>query len=325
VTYLLTGGAGYIGAHVTRALLESGRRVVVLDDLSTGALERLPNDVALEVASIRDTAAVLRVLREHQVTGVVHLAARKAVEESVERPLYYYEENVAGTVSVLRAMESAGVRAILYSSSAAVYGDTQPGQVDEDHSTRPTSPYGETKLAAEWAVKAHAHTTGGAWLALRYFNVAGAGDPCLGDPGAANLIPMVFRAIDADEPVRVFGGDYDTPDGSCVRDYIHVADLAGAHVSGVQALEEGRVRGGVVNIGRGAGASVLEVLDSVRRVTGLAVPHTVVGRRPGDPAQVVARADRAKEQLGWRAAHDLDAMVRSAWEAWSARGATRQR
>ncbi|MGE3620890.1 MAG: UDP-glucose 4-epimerase GalE [Acidimicrobiia bacterium] len=318
MTWLLTGGAGYIGAHVARALLDAGRAVVVLDDLSTGAAERVPPGVALVAAPVQDADALAATLADHDVRGVIHLAAKKAVGESVERPVWYFRENVDGMLSLLEAMDRAGVDRLVLSSSAAVYGTPEGGDVDEDAPTRPESPYGRTKLACEWLAADVARARGLRHVDLRYFNVAGAGRPELGDTGVFNLIPLVLRALTTGRPPQVFGADYPTPDGTCIRDYIHVADLAEAHVAAVAALEaDGPSR--TYNVGRGEGASVLEVIDAVRSVTGLDVAPEVVGRRAGDPARVVARADRIRAELGWTARHDLADMVASAWEAWPAR------
>jgi UDP-glucose 4-epimerase len=317
MTWLLTGGAGYIGGHVGRALQASGREVVVLDDLSTGLAERTEG-VPLITASILDEPDRLAaVMREHQVTGLVHLAAKKAVPESMQHPLHYYEQNVSGTVHLLRAAVRAGVRHVLYSSTAAVYGETGGGLVDEDHPTVPTNPYGESKLAAEWLVRRVAEAHGLSWTALRYFNVAGAADARLADRGVFNLLPIVLRQRDAGRPVDVFGGDWPTPDGSCVRDYVHVEDLAEAHVASAAGLEDGGVTGRVFNVGRGVGVSVLELISAVERAVGGAVPYRIVGRRPGDPPSVVADASRIAAELGWRATRGVDEIARSAWNAWT--------
>lgn len=316
MSWLLTGGAGYIGGHVAQRLQRAGHQVVVLDDLSTGVPERV-DGVPLVRADLTGSGGLADVLAGHEVHGIIHLAAKKAVSESVQRPLYYYEQNVAGTIAVLRAAVAADVRYVLYSSSAAVYGATGSGLVDEDHPTVPTSPYGATKLAAEWLVRSTAEAHAMAWASLRYFNVAGAANRLLADRGVFNLLPIVLRCLDSGEPVSVYGGDWPTPDGSCVRDYIHVEDLAEAHLAAVTALEAGRLRAGVFNVGRGRGVSVLEMLAAVERATGRPVPRDIVGRRPGDPASVVADATRIGTELGWTAGHDLDDIVGSAWRAWA--------
>lgn len=320
-TWLLTGGAGYIGSHVLRSLQRSGRQVVVLDDLSTGDPAKVPSGVPLIEASVADRAAVARALQEHRVTGVVHLAAKKAVGESVQRPGYYYRENVDGMLSLLEAMAETDVRALVYSSSAAVYGTPDVDLVTEDAPLVPESPYGQTKVVGEWMTANEAKVRDLSWVSLRYFNVAGAGDPSLGDTSVANLIPMVFRALSRGESPRVFGADYPTPDGSCIRDYLHVADLADAHVAAAAACERGPV-GAVYNVGRGQGVSVFEVMDVVSEVIGRDVGAVVGPRRAGDPARLVAAADRISNELGWSADNGLHGMVSSAWRAWGVTGGT---
>jgi UDP-glucose 4-epimerase len=315
---MVTGGAGYIGAHIVRALQESGYGVVALDDLSTGEARKIPSSVPLVEASVLDAAAVEKALREHDVTGVVHMAAKKAVGESVERPLYYYRENVDGLLSLLEAMDAANVDKMVYSSSAATFGmPDSDDPLTEDYLCRPINPYGETKLIGEWLMRDVADSLALDWVSLRYFNVAGAGAAELGDTGVFNLIPMVFRALSTGQNPRVFGSDYPTPDGSCIRDYIHVTDLADAHVASVKRLEQGPAAE-VYNVGRGEGVSVIEVMDAVRAATGIDFTHDLVDRRPGDPARLVASADKIRDDLGWTADRDLAAMVSSAWEAWQA-------
>lgn len=315
MTWLVTGGAGYIGAHVVRDLLNSGRRVVVLDDLSEGIRSRVPQNVALVHGTVLDADAVAALLKQYEVTGVVHLAARKAVGESVEQPMLYYRENVHGAEVLVNACLDAGVSRMLFSSSAAVYGSPSTDRVTEQSATEPESPYGRTKLAGEWLVSDAARAHGMSAISLRYFNVVGAATPELGDRGTKNLVPIALNAVKQGKSVEVFGDDYPTTDGTCVRDYIHVADLAGAHVAAVSALESGGLRDDVYNVGRGEGHSVLEVLDTVREVTGLEVERTIVGRRAGDPAIVVADPSRIRTAFGWVAKHDLAAMVDSAWAA----------
>ncbi|RZS90825.1 UDP-galactose 4-epimerase [Motilibacter rhizosphaerae] len=317
-TWMLTGGAGYIGAHVLRALQQAGHDVVVLDDLSTGVEARIPDGVPLVRANVLDTAAVTQGLQDHGVSGVIHLAAKKAAGESVEKPLLYWRENAEGTRALLEAMVAAGTRSIVFSSSSSVYGEPETEDVAEDAPTRPVSPYGESKLVSEWMIRDAGVAHGIGWAALRYFNVAGAGEPVLGDTGIFNLVPLVFQAITTGGRPKVFGDDYDTRDGSCIRDYIHVVDLAEAHVAAATKLEQGTVDA-AFNIGRGEGSTVKEVLGVVREVTGIEFEYDVVARRGGDPSRVVARPEKANAELGWTAQRDLRDMVASAWEAWQAR------
>ncbi|MGW2958398.1 UDP-glucose 4-epimerase GalE [Streptomyces sp. NPDC001220] len=316
MTWLITGGAGYIGAHVVRAMTEAGERTVVYDNLSTGVAERVPEDVPLVVGSTLDGERVARALAEHEVTGVVHLAAKKQVGESVERPLHYYRENVEGLRVLLQAVTDAEVPSFVFSSSAAVYGMPDVELVTEETPCVPMSPYGETKLAGEWLVRATGRATGLSTASLRYFNVAGAARPELADVGVFNLVPMVFEKLTEDAPPRVFGDDYPTPDGTCVRDYIHVVDLAEAHVAAARALQAEPGRELTLNIGRGEGVSVREMIDRINAVTGHDRPPTVTPRRPGDPARVVASADRIATELGWKAKLDVQDMITSAWQGW---------
>ncbi|MEU6589260.1 UDP-glucose 4-epimerase GalE [Streptomyces sp. NPDC046881] len=316
MTWLITGGAGYIGAHVVRAMTEAGERAVVYDDLSTGVAARVPAEVPLVRGSVLDADRLARALAEHEITGVVHLAAKKQVGESVERPLHYYRENVEGLRVLLEAVTAAQIPSFLFSSSAAVYGMPDVDLVTEETPCRPLSPYGETKLAGEWLVRATGRATGMATAALRYFNVAGAAGPELADTGVSNLIPMVFERLTEGAAPRIFGDDYPTPDGTCVRDYIHVVDLAEAHVTVARALRSAPGTDLTLNIGRGEGVSVREMIDRVNAVTGYNRPPTVTPRRPGDPARVVASATRIATELGWQAKYDVQDMITSAWEGW---------
>ncbi|MFE1838052.1 UDP-glucose 4-epimerase GalE [Streptomyces sviceus] len=316
MTWLITGGAGYIGAHVVRAMTGAGEQAVVYDDLSTGIAERVPADVPLVTGSTLDAERVAHTLADHEVTGVVHLAAKKQVGESVDLPLHYYRENVEGLRVLLEAVTTAGVPSFVFSSSAAVYGMPDVPLVTERTPCAPMSPYGETKLAGEWLVRATGRATGLSTACLRYFNVAGAASPELADTGVFNIVPMVFERLTQDAAPRIFGDDYDTPDGTCVRDYIHVADLAEAHVAAARTLQSSPGRELTVNIGRGEGVSVREMIDHINAITGYDHPPTVTPRRPGDPARVVASADLAATELGWKAKHDVQDMITSAWEGW---------
>ncbi|MFI9613778.1 UDP-glucose 4-epimerase GalE [Streptomyces sp. NPDC052023] len=316
MTWLITGGAGYIGAHVVRAMTEAGERAVVYDDLSTGIAERVPDDVPLVTGSTLDGALLSRVLADHQITGVVHLAAKKQVGESVGRPLHYYRENVEGLRVLLEAVTTAGVASFVFSSSAAVYGMPDVDLVTEETPCLPMSPYGETKLAGEWLVRATGRATGLATASLRYFNVAGTASPELADVGVFNLVPMVFEKLTEGAAPRIFGDDYPTPDGTCVRDYIHVVDLAEAHVAAARALQAAPGRDLTLNIGRGEGVSVRDMITRINRTTGHHRPPTIAPRRPGDPARVVASADRITTELGWKARYDVQDMITTAWAGW---------
>ncbi|MER5913362.1 UDP-glucose 4-epimerase GalE [Streptomyces sp. NPDC001982] len=317
MTWLITGGAGYIGAHVARGMAGAGERVVALDDLSAGVPARLPADVPLIEGSTLDAALLTRVLKEYGVTGVVHLAARKQVAESVAQPTRYYRENVGGLTTLLEAVAGAGIERFLFSSSAAVYGNPDVDLITEDTPCAPVNPYGETKLAGEWLVRAAGRAHGITTVCLRYFNVAGAGAPELADTGVFNIVPMVFDRLTRDEAPRIFGADHPTPDGTCVRDYIHVADLAEAHLAAARELDEKNLTGDLtVNIGRGEGVSVRELISVIGEVTGDRRAPLVEGRRPGDSPRAVASAERAAEVLGWRARRGVHEMVESAWQGW---------
>ena len=315
MTWLVTGGAGYIGAHVARALVQDGSDVVVLDDLSTGDGSRVDPAAVLVEGSVLDRGLVRKVLREHGVTGVVHIAAKKQVGASVADPLLSYRENVEGLIALLESCQAKGVDKVVFSSSAATYGLPDVDLVDEDVPGVPISPYGETKLVGEWLLRDCERAYGMRAMALRYFNVAGTAAPELGDVGVTNLVPMVFERLEAGAQPRVFGGDYPTPDGTCIRDYVHVADVADAHLAAARALADGAA-GATYNIGRGQGSSVLEVLRVVGEVTGRDTTPDVVARRAGDPARIVAAVDRIRDGLGFKAQHDLTSMVRSAWDGW---------
>jgi UDP-glucose 4-epimerase len=313
MTWLVTGGAGYIGAHVVRSLGEQGLSVVVLDDLSTGDASRV--DVPLVRASMLDREAIDRTLAEHEVQGVVHIAAKKQVGESVGDPYYYYRQNVLGQLTLMEAMRDADIRRFVFSSSAATYGAPDTAVVEEKSHLEPESPYGQTKVVGEWLAVDAGPAYGVRSVCLRYFNVAGAATPELGDPAVLNLIPMVFQRLTDGQRPLLFGDDYPTPDGTCIRDYIHVSDIATAHVAAAKHLSEDgeSLR---LNIGRGEGSSVREVLAMIAEVTGLDTTPEVVARRPGDPPRTVAAADAIRDRLGWTAQHDLREMVQSAWDGW---------
>jgi UDP-glucose 4-epimerase len=319
MSILVIGGAGYIGAHVVRLLQRAGEDVVVVDDLSTSSAERVGGSplVVMDVAADDAVGRLEDVMREHAVDAVIHFAARKQVGESVAKPLWYYRQNVGGMVNVLDAMQAVGVGKMIFSSSAAVYGMPPVEVVDEDTVKNPINPYGRTKLIGEWILEDCGRSWGLKWVALRYFNVAGAGWPELGDSAIMNLVPMVLDRLERGEAPRVFGEDYPTPDGTCIRDYVHVLDLAEAHIAALRALD-GELAHNVYNVGTGQGASVTEVVRAIGEVSGLDTTPVVEPRRAGDPPQLVASADRIAADLGFRSETGLSEIVASAWEAWQA-------
>jgi UDP-glucose 4-epimerase len=318
-TWLITGGAGYIGAHIVESANTSGRDVVVLDDLSTGIASRLGLGIPLAQISLQNVADLDRVFNDVEITGVLHLAAKKRVGESVERPDYYWQENVVGLQNLLDAMKRHDVKNFVFSSSAAVYGqpDVPLGTlINEEIECSPINPYGATKLEGELLSRAMAESDGLRVAALRYFNVAGAGRPELGDQYMFNLVPIVFDALERGKQPLVFGDNYNTPDGSCIRDYVHVQDLADAHVAAMDFVEKSEPGFTTINIGTGTGASVFEVLNMIEDVTGIEISPIHADRRAGDPAALVADVSKAKEILNWSSTRDLRDIVTSAWDAW---------
>ena len=310
---IVTGGAGYIGTHVVHALLDAGYRVHVLDDLSTGRAQLVASGVPLWVANVRDRPQVKKLLGESGAASVIHLAASIRIDESVERPLDYYQNNVCASRALFQTCVEAGVEHFVFSSTAAVYGEVPPEPVAESHPASPISPYGSTKLAVEWMLRDVARAHGSRHVALRFFNVAGA-DPALRTgathESSGHLISTACQvARGVRESLTIFGDDYSTPDGTPVRDFIHVADIASAHVAALQHLEQGG-QSEVLNLGYGRGFSVQEVVDSVRRISGHAVPVQRGPRRPGDAAKVIANVDRIRETLGWVPQHaSLDVII----------------
>ncbi|WP_276801218.1 UDP-glucose 4-epimerase GalE [Cellulomonas iranensis] len=301
----VVGGAGYIGAHVVDVLRARGEHVLVVDDLSTGDADRVPGLplTRIDVTDPTQVAPLATAFRQHEVDAVVHLAARKRVDESVAHPTRYLRDNVAGLANVLDAATAADARTVVLSSTAAVYGTPSAAGAPVDESTppRPENPYGTSKLACEWLLEAHARAHGVAATSLRYFNVAGAARPALADRGTSNLVPIVLDRLRADRAVEVFGGGLATRDGTPVRDYVHVVDVAEAHVVALDALRSGRDVPAVVNLGTGEGSTVLEVVRAVARVLGVEPRVDVVARRAGDPVSVVADVTLAGTALGWRA------------------------
>ncbi|MFF0203577.1 UDP-glucose 4-epimerase GalE [Streptomyces sp. NPDC005017] len=309
--YLVTGGAGYVGSVVAQHLLEAGHEVTVLDNLSTGFREGVPAGAAFVEGDIRDAAKWL----DASYGAVLHFAASSQVGESVVRPEKYWENNVAGTMALLTAMREAGVRKLVFSSTAATYGEPEQVPIPESAPTRPTNPYGASKLAVDHMITGEAAAHGLGAVSLRYFNVAGAYGDCgeRHDP-ESHLIPLVLQVAQGRrDAISVYGDDYPTPDGTCVRDYIHVADLAEAHLLALTAATEGEHL--ICNLGNGEGFSVRQVVETVRQVTGRPVPEVVAPRRGGDPAVLVAAADTARERLGWNPSRpDLAGIVADAWQ-----------
>jgi UDP-glucose 4-epimerase len=319
LSWLVTGGAGYIGSHVARVLAARGYDVVVLDDLSSGHREFIAPEMTFVEASITDDAAVRAALRDHDVTGVVHLAGFKYAGVSVQRPLHTYWVNVEGTRILLDAMVEHEVNSLVFSSSCAVFGTPASGTVREDSPWNPESPYGETKLIAEWLIRDVAAVTPMRAVSLRYFNVVGSGWSDLYDTSPHNLFPLVASALEAGKTPFVNGADYPTPDGSCIRDYVHVLDLADAHVAAAEALVAGRPLQPAYNLGSGGGTSVLEIMAAFQKMTGIDFTPEIRQRRPGDPVRVVAEGDLAQQDIGWTMSHNVEEMVSSAWEAWRSR------
>ncbi|WP_053679503.1 UDP-glucose 4-epimerase GalE [Streptomyces sp. WM4235] len=308
--YLVTGGAGYVGSVVAAHLLEAGHEVTILDNLSTGFGEGVPAGATLINGRIQDAAEYL----DPSFDAVLHFAASSQVGESVADPGKYWDNNVGGTLALMTAMRDAGVRRLVFSSTAATYGEPVDGPLTEASVTAPSNPYGASKLAVDHMIAGECVAHGLAAVSLRYFNVAGAyrGLGERHDP-ETHLIPLVLQvALGERESIAVYGEDYPTPDGTCVRDYIHVADLADAHLAALRVATEGEHL--ICNLGNGTGFSVREVVETVRRVTGREIPAVVAPRRPGDPAVLVASARTARERLGWTPTRsDLTNIVTDAW------------
>ncbi|TFC88766.1 UDP-glucose 4-epimerase GalE [Cryobacterium sp. TMT4-31] len=315
MAWLVTGGAGYIGSHVVRAFLAEGIEVVVLDDLSSGHADFVPAGVPFIKGTLLDTELLAKTFAEHPISGVVHVAGFKYAGVSVSRPLHTYEQNVTATALLLAAMQEAGVGRIVFSSSAAVYGTPFTDLVTEETAKSPESPYGESKLIGEWLLRDQAVAAGLAHTSLRYFNVVGSGSADLRDTSPHNLFPMVFEALIDGRTPRINGNDYQTADGTCVRDYIHVADLAISHVAAARRLDAGLTIAPVYNLGSGEGVSVGEIMSTVAAVTEIPFSPEIGPRRSGDPDRIVASGEMAARDLDWQMRHTLEDMVRSAWES----------
>lgn len=313
----MTGGAGYIGSHVARILSQNGTQVIIVDNLSTGLDSRVSGlpSLNLELSDASAVAVLERLIQEHKVTAVVHLAALKQVGESVEKPEEYFSKNLSGQANLLSAMKNTGVKKFVFSSSAASYGVPDVDLVAETQIPAPINPYGQTKLIGEWMCQNAQTAWGLSHVSLRYFNVAGAGWPDLADTQKLNLIPIVFAALMAGTKPKVFGTDYPTPDGSCIRDYVHVMDLARAHISALDYLNQEEIPFSVFNVGTGSGSSVLEVMEQIKKTTGINFEYDLVSRRAGDPPRLVADVSRINKVMSWKSENSLVEIVESAWKA----------
>lgn len=317
MSILVTGGAGYIGSHTALELIRAGYDVVIADSLVTGHLKAIPEGARFYRGDIRDIDFLNSLFQSESIDAVIHFAAFSLVGESVSNPLKYYENNIYGTKVLLEAMVANGVKRIVFSSTAATYGEPENIPILETDRTCPTNPYGETKLAMEKMFKWTAQAHGMSYVSLRYFNACGA-DQC-GHIGEAHnpeshLIPLILQVPNGKrEAISIYGTDYDTPDGTCIRDYIHVTDLASAHILAVEyLLRDGK--SDIFNLGNGVGYSVREVIETARAVTGHPIPAVEVERRAGDPARLVASSEKARRVLGWRPTHDsLEEIISSAW------------
>jgi UDP-glucose 4-epimerase len=314
---LVAGGAGYIGSNMVRKLIEEKHSPVVFDDLSTGHRRFVPAGVPLVQADLKDFASVRRAFSEHKVDAVMHFAAASLVGESVSNPLKYYDNNVAAAVQLVKAMADAGVDKLIFSSTAATFGEPERLPIEEDDRQQPTNPYGWSKLMIERMLRDVSRATDFRFVALRYFNAAGAhpsgeiGE--MHDP-ETHLIPNILKVLTGEKKeLEIFGGDYDTPDGTCLRDYVHIEDLADAHLAALKALVEG-MKSDVFNLGSGEGYSVKEIVQMVEKVTGRKVNVKMSPRRPGDPARLVASSAKARRVLGWEPKHGLESIIRTAWK-----------
>lgn len=315
-TILVVGGAGYIGSHMVLDLLATGREVVILDDLSTGHRELLPGGRFIE-GGLGDAALLDRIFSEHQIDAVMHFAAFALVGESVDQPLKYYQNNVSATTELLRAMVRHNVKYFIFSSTAAVYGEPLDTPIVEDHPCSPTNPYGASKVAVERMLQDCDFAYGLRYVSLRYFNAAGAHES--GQTGErhqpeTHLIPLILKvASNENKNIKIFGTDYPTKDGTCVRDYVHVSDLTQAHLLSLNALMT-KNKSAIYNLGNSKGYSVLEVIEVARKVTGHSIPAVKTDRRPGDPATLVASSAKIKRELGWEPQYeDLEKIVHTAW------------
>lgn len=312
---LVVGGAGYIGSHCAAMLISRGHNVVILDDLSTGRKELIAGGAKFILGDITENGTCQNVMKEIAPDAVIHLAAKSIVEESMKKPIYYWQQNLVGTINLLKAMNECDVRIIIFSSTAAVYGNTKISPIDENTETNPVNTYGNTKLACERLISDVARSSGLKYFILRYFNVAGA-DFGFGPmfENETRLIPLAVKcASGKNRSLEIFGNDYPTPDGTCIRDYIHVSDIAEAHILALEYLvNNGESQ--LCNLGSNKGYSVLEIIDTTKKITGVNFPVKIVGRRAGDPAKVIASNEKARKLLGWTPKRGLEKIIKSEWE-----------
>lgn len=321
MTVLVTGACGYIGAHVVYALHQRQEEVIAVDDLSYGKKSRIGDArlIVQDIAAPEAPQILTEAMNKYGVDTVIHFAARKQVGESVEKPLWYYQQNINGTLNILEAMRDSDTKNLVFSSSAAVYGIPNVEPVTEDISLlRPINPYGETKLFSEWMARATSQVTDINVVALRYFNVAGCGPEQLEDPAILNLVPMALRNLQEEKAPYIFGDDYPTKDGTCIRDYVHVTDLADAHLAAMDYINREHHPFEVFNVGTGSGTSVKEILDEIKKATNLPFTSLVKPRRAGDPPILVADVHRIEKEMGWKARYGLSEIIESAWNAWQA-------
>jgi UDP-glucose 4-epimerase len=314
---LVCGGAGYIGSHAVYRLMEKGEKVIVVDNLQTGHREAVHPRAIFYQGDIRDRSFLRNVFQKHEIDTVIHFAASSLVGESMKEPLKYYDNNVYGTQILLEMMNKFAVKQIVFSSTAAVYGEPKRIPIVETDPAHPTNPYGETKLVIENMLKWGSRSYGIRYMILRYFNVAGAYGKWIGEDHEpeTHLIPLILKvALGQRDEIHIFGDDYDTHDGTCIRDYIHVLDLVDAHILAVEKLRSG-VESNIYNLGIGNGFTVKEVITAARQVTGHPIPSRVLKRREGDPAKLVASSEKAKQELGWEPKYTaIKDIVASAWE-----------
>lgn len=312
---LVTGGAGYIGSHTVRKLIDNGIEVVVLDNLSRGHIEAIPEKVHFEKADLLDEKVLKNVIGKYNIDSVIHFAAFAYVGESVENPGLYYRNNVVGSFNLIKVISELGIRKFVFSSTCSIYGNPENVPISEKEPANPINPYARTKYMIENILNDFETAHGLKYAALRYFNAAGDSDDGLigesHDP-EPHLIPLVlFTALGKRDSIKIYGDDYDTSDGTCIRDYIHVNDLADAHIRALKFVEKGE--SSVINLGTGNGYSVKEIVDAARRITGREIKSEITGRRAGDPAVLVADNKKAKKLLGWNHEYDLDGILKSAW------------